>query len=219
MVEIFKSHPPAQHQAKVHYLLTDLMSSAIKGFCGFPPSKRLLSNGWLAAIGQAQTSNSIFPVPLFCSFNLPLHVDEIVVRAMDKGLTVNASSGRFIQASHMHQTSKIFLLLTSPKAPNHPTHSALSGSNHRVFEGAHPNLKLLKFGFRRVVLLHVLEWSHNSHILTLSPSVFRKKKHGYVFFSPFCFRLSSCRYFRVSPFLQLVWNSFELWEGSWDRLY
>ena len=92
-------------------------------------------------------------------------------------------------------------------------------ANHRVFRGAHPNLKLLKFGFRRVVLLHVLEWSHNSHILTLSPSVFRKKKRGYVFFSPFCFRLSSCRYFRVSPFLQLVWNSFELWEGSWDRLY
>ena len=58
-------------------------------------------------------------------------------------------------------------------------------ANHRVFEGAHPNLKLLKFGFRGVVLLHVLEWSHNSHILTLSPSVFSKKKHGYVFFSLF----------------------------------
>ena len=48
MVEIFKSHPPTQHHAKVHYLLTDLMSSAIKGFYGSPPSKRLLSNGWLA---------------------------------------------------------------------------------------------------------------------------------------------------------------------------
>ena len=40
--------PPTQHHAKVHYLLTDLMSSAIKGFYGSPPSKRLLSNGWLA---------------------------------------------------------------------------------------------------------------------------------------------------------------------------
>ena len=26
-----------------------------------------------------------------------------------------------------------------------------------------------------------------------------------------------CGYFRSSPFFQLVWNSFELWEGSWDR--
>ena len=179
------------------------MSSAIKGFYGFPPSKRLLSNGWLAAIGQAQTSNSIFPVPLFCSFYLPLHVDEIVVRAMDKGLTVNVSSGRFIQASHMHQTSKIVFMLTSPKPPNHPTHPELSGSNHRVFEGVHPNLKLLKFGFRGVVLLHVLEWSHNPHILTLSPSVFKKKKPVCVFLSPFCFRLSSLWIFSSLTFFSI----------------
>ena len=160
---------------------------------------------------HAQTSNSIFRVPLFCSFNLPLHVDEIVVSAMDKGLTVNASSGRFIWTSHMRQTSKIFFMLTSPKAPNHPTHPALSGSNRGVFEGAHPNLKLLKFGFRRIVLLHVLEWSHNSHILTLSPSVFSKKKHGYVFFSLF---------FPVvilSIFSSLTFFSHRFGVACWDR--
>ncbi len=68
---------------------------------------------------------------------------------------------------------------TCIKPPNHPTHR-LSGQPPCFWRSPsdHPNLKLLKFGFRRVVLLHVLESSHKScsTYQHLNPSVFSKKK-------------------------------------------